>query len=95
MRCSRLYNYSLIDLYTLTLFNFKNFEPESFEFQDKINCFVGDNGVGKTNVLDAIYYLSFGKSYFNSVATQNIGHQQDFFMIEGKYHISDRNETVV
>jgi len=82
-------------LQKLSLFNFKNFESQSFEFQDKINCFVGDNGVGKTNVLDAIYYLSFGKSYFNPVASQNIRHQQDFFMVEGSYEINNRNETVV
>ncbi len=79
----------------LSLFNFKNFESQSFDFQDKINCFVGDNGVGKTNILDAIYYLSFGKSYFNPVASQNIRHHQDFFMIEGKYDVSNRNETIV
>jgi DNA replication and repair protein RecF len=79
----------------LTLFNFKNFESQTFDFQEKINCFVGDNGIGKTNVLDAIYYLSFGKSYFNSVASQNIRHEQDFFMIEGEYDLNERNETIV
>lgn len=79
----------------LSLFNFKNFESQSFDFQEKINCFVGDNGVGKTNVLDAIYYLSFGKSYFNSVASQNIKHEQDFFMIEGEYNLNERSETIV
>jgi DNA replication and repair protein RecF len=79
----------------LSLLNFKNFESQSFDFQDKINCFVGDNGIGKTNVLDAIYYLSFGKSYFNPVATQNIRHYQDFFMIEGNYDINDRKESIV
>jgi DNA replication and repair protein RecF len=79
----------------LSLLNFKNFESKTFEFHDKINCFVGNNGVGKTNVLDAIYYLSFGKSYFNSVASQNIKHHQDFFMIEGNYNVMDRNESIV
>ncbi len=79
----------------LSLFNFKNFESQTFDFQEKVNCFVGDNGVGKTNVLDAIYYLSFGKSYFNSVATQNIRHHQDFFMIEGEYELNERSETIV
>ncbi|WP_372744542.1 DNA replication/repair protein RecF [Lutibacter sp.] len=79
----------------ITLVNFKNFESQSFDFEDKINCFVGDNGVGKTNVLDAIYYLSFAKSYFNSVATQNIRHNEDFFMIEGLYNINDKLETIV
>lgn len=82
-------------LQKLSLFNFKNFESQSFDFQEKINCFVGDNGVGKTNILDAIYYLSFGKSYFNPVATQNIRHQQDFFMVEGAYILNDRKETIV
>jgi len=82
-------------LQKITLVNFKNFESQSFDFEDKINCFVGDNGVGKTNVLDAIYYLSFAKSYFNSVATQNIRHNEDFFMIEGAYEINDRVESIV
>ena len=79
----------------ITLVNFKNFESQSFDFEDKINCFVGDNGVGKTNVLDAIYYLSFAKSYFNPVASQNIRHSEDFFMIEGEYQVNDRKDTVV
>jgi len=56
---------------------------------------VGDNGVGKTNVLDAIYYLSFAKSYFNSVAVQNIKHGEAFFMVEGDYVLNDRNEKIV
>ncbi len=82
-------------LQKITLVNFKNFESQSFDFEDKINCFVGNNGVGKTNVLDAIYYLSFAKSYFNSVATQNIKHSEDFFMIEGSYQLNERIDTVV
>jgi DNA replication and repair protein RecF len=79
----------------LSLINFKNFESQTFDFQHKINCFVGDNGIGKTNALDAIYYLSFGKSYFNSVATQNIRHDQDFFMVQGEYLIDERKNTVI
>ena len=82
-------------LQKITLVNFKNFESESFDFKDKINCFVGNNGVGKTNVLDAIYYLSFAKSYFNSVATQNIKHDEEFFMIEGEYQLKDKVDTVI
>jgi len=82
-------------LQKVTLVNFKNFESQTFDFQEKINCFVGNNGVGKTNVLDAIYYLSFAKSYFNSVATQNIRHSEDFFMIEGEYQINNKTEKVV
>lgn len=82
-------------LQKITVVNFKNFESQTFDFESKINCFVGDNGVGKTNVLDAIYYLSFAKSYFNPVASQNIRHTEDFFMIEGEYQINDRIDTVV
>ena len=82
-------------LQKITLVNFKNFESQTFDFQEKINCFVGNNGVGKTNVLDAIYYLSFAKSYFNSVATQNIRHSEDFFMVEGEYKINEKVDTVV
>ena len=78
----------------LSLINFKNFSSQIFDFEDKINCFVGNNGVGKTNVLDAIYYLSFAKSYFNPVATQNIKHNEEFFVIEGAYFINDRNDSV-
>ena len=79
----------------LSLVNFKNIESQSFDFQEKINCFVGNNGVGKTNVLDAIYYLSFTKSYFNAVAIQNIRHGESFFMIEGNYMLNDRNEKII
>ena len=82
-------------LQKISLVNFKNIESQSFDFQQKINCFVGDNGVGKTNILDAIYYLSFAKSYFNSVAIQNIRHGEGFFMIEGDYLLNDRNEKIV
>ena len=82
-------------LQQLSLVNFKNIASQSFDFQEKINCFVGSNGVGKTNVLDAIYYLSFTKSYFNSVAVQNIKHNESFFMIEGNYLLNGRKETVV
>ncbi len=79
----------------LSLLNFKNFESQTFDFEEKINCFVGKNGVGKTNVLDAIYYLSFAKSYFNPVAIQNIRHDQGFFVVEGDYTIHDRKEKVI
>ena len=82
-------------LQKISLVNFKNIESKTFEFQDKINCFVGNNGVGKTNVLDAIYYLSFAKSYFNSVAVQNIKHGEGFFMVEGDYLLNNRPEKIV
>ena len=72
-------------LQKLSLVNFKNYVNQEFEFTDKINCFVGENGSGKTNILDAIYYLSFCKSYFNSVDSQNILHAEIFFSIHGVY----------
>ncbi len=82
-------------LKSLSLVNYKNFESQSFNFNDKINCFVGNNGVGKTNILDAIYHLSFGKSYFNPVALQNIKHNEDFFVINGEYDKADKTENIV
>ena len=82
-------------LKSLSLINYKNFTSKTFEFDAKINCFVGNNGVGKTNILDAIYHLSFGKSYFNPVTSQNINHNADFFVIDGIYNKSEREEKVV
>lgn len=82
-------------LNTLSLVNYKNFESQTFNFDHKINCFVGANGVGKTNVLDAIYHLSFGKSYFNPVATQNIRHDEEFFVIDGVFDKEDRAEKII
>lgn len=82
-------------LKNLSLINYKNFESQDFEFDSKINCFVGANGIGKTNALDAIYHLSLGKSYFNPVATQNIRHEQDFFVIDGTFKKEDREEKIV
>lgn len=69
----------------LRLANFKNYREAQLSFTDKINCFVGANGAGKTNLLDAIHYLSFCKSYFNPVDSQNINHNEDFFAIHGHY----------
>ncbi len=82
-------------LQQISLVNFKNIDVKTFNFQKKINCFVGDNGIGKTNVLDAIYYLSFTKSYFNPISGQNIRHGEDFFMIEGDYILDKREEKIV
>lgn len=70
-------------LQKLSLLNFKNYAEDELIFCEKINCFVGNNGEGKTNLLDAIHYLSFCKSYFNSIDTQNILHEMDFFIVQG------------
>lgn len=82
-------------LKSLSLINYKNFESVNFDFDTKINCLVGHNGVGKTNILDAIYHLSFGKSYFNPITSQNIKHGTDFFVVEGLYEKLDREEKVI
>jgi DNA replication and repair protein RecF len=79
----------------LSLFNYKNFSEANFDFDDKINCFVGKNGIGKTNVLDAIYHLAIGKSYFNPLAVQNIKHNEDFFVIDGEFEKQKRLEQIV
>jgi DNA replication and repair protein RecF len=82
-------------LKNLSLINYKNIAEASFDFDPKINCFVGRNGVGKTNVLDAIYHLAYGRSYFNPLAVQNIRHGEEFFVIEGNFEKDGRNELVV
>lgn len=69
----------------LELINFKNIASLSLGFSKRVNCFLGDNGEGKTNILDAIHYLSFCKSYFNAIDSQNIRHNDSFFVIQGKY----------
>ena len=79
----------------ISLFNYKNFSEASFEFNSKINCFVGKNGIGKTNVLDAIYHLSYGKSYFNPLAVQNIKHGEEFFVIDAELEKENRTEQIV
>lgn len=79
-------------LQNIKLINYKNFETLDLDLDSKINCFIGNNGVGKTNILEAIYYLSFTKGYFNGIASQHIKHKQDFFVIEGKYQHKKKSE---
>ena len=79
----------------LSLTNYKNFENVKFNFDTKIVCFVGLNGVGKTNVLDSIYHLSHTKSYFNPIPSQNIKHGESFFFISGSYRIEDKEENIL
>lgn len=79
----------------LTLTQYKNIRSKTFDFNPKINCFVGDNGKGKSNILDAIYHLAFGKSYFNPIASQNIQLGEDFFVVEGRYEREEREEKIV
>ncbi len=69
----------------LSLINYKNIQSATLELSPKMNCFIGHNGAGKTNVLDAIYYLSFCHSANNPVDSQVIRHGEEFLMIEGMY----------
>lgn len=79
----------------LQLANFKNYEELDVDFSNNVNCFVGNNGVGKTNLLDALYYLSFCKSYFNPIDSQNIRMGSDFFAIHGHYLIDEKPSTTL
>lgn len=69
----------------LKLANFKSYQDQELDFCGNVNCLVGNNGVGKTNLLDAVYYLSFCKSFFNPQDVQNIRHGEEFFAVHGRY----------
>ncbi len=78
----------------LSIVNYKNIHSGELDFSQKINCFVGDNGMGKTNVLDAIYYLSFCKSPNNPVDAQVINYDEDFFVLQGLYDCVGKEENI-
>jgi len=76
----------------LSLLNFKNLRQVDLTFSSKINCLLGLNGMGKTNLLDAIYYLSFCKSHTHALDPSIICHKEDFFLLQGTY-VTDQNES--
>jgi DNA replication and repair protein RecF len=78
----------------LTVLNYRNIEECGLTFSPKINCFLGNNGMGKTNLLDVIYYLSFCKSHLNPIDNQTIKHDADFFMIYGEYEFGEKRENI-
>ena len=78
----------------ITILNYRNIAECNLVFSPKINCFWGKNGVGKTNLLDTIYYLSFCKSHLNAIDNQLINHNADFFMIQGEYDLDGTAEVV-
>ena len=82
-------------LKNLLLNNYKNFNEIKFDFDSKIICFTGMNGVGKTNIVDAIYHLSYTKSYFNSIQADNIKHDQEYMSISGVYEEDNKEEKIV
>lgn len=73
----------------ISILNYKNLEQVELCFSPKLNCFFGQNGMGKTNLLDAVYFLSFCKSAGNPIDSQNIHHDADFFVIQGFYEAPD------
>ena len=76
----------------ISILNYKNIREATLRFSDKLNCFIGLNGQGKTNILDAIYYLSFTKSAYNSIDSQNISHNEELALIQGKYEQTPSSE---
>jgi DNA replication and repair protein RecF len=78
----------------LSLINFRNYHEISIDFSGGINCLLGHNGAGKTNLLDAIHYLSFCKSYFNSFDNQNILHEEEMFVIQGLFDREGNKEEI-
>lgn len=73
----------------ISILNYKNLEQAELLFSRKMNCIIGKNGMGKTNLMDAVYYLSFCKSATNPIDSQNIRHNQDFFVVQGFYETDD------
>jgi DNA replication and repair protein RecF len=83
---------SFMQIKELQIVQFKNYQEAEISFYEGVNCFVGPNGSGKTNVLDAIYYLSMCRSYLNPIDSQNILFDQPFFMLQSLW-IKDHQEV--
>jgi DNA replication and repair protein RecF len=83
-----------MQLTQLSVLNFKNIREATLAFSPGINCFFGKNGEGKTNLLDAVYYLSFCKSHSNPADSQNITHDAEFFMLQAQYQEGEREEEI-
>lgn len=91
------YDIPVMILRSLNIISYRNLQEVSLEFSDNVNCFVGNNGMGKTNVLDAVYYLSFCKSSVNSQDSLNLRHGDEFFILDGHYvqETTDVTEHIV
>ena len=81
-------------LNNISILNFKNIEEAAMQFSPKVNCFIGNNGMGKTNVLDAVYYLSFSKSFINQGDSMVVRHGADFLMLKGNYTRRGEQEEI-
>lgn len=78
----------------ITLVNFKSYDEAELSFIDGANAFTGNNGAGKTNLLDAIHYLSLCKSYFNPIDSQQIKQEHDLFMLQGVFDKNQNDELI-
>lgn len=81
-------------LKNITLLNFKNYSSAELGFSKTVNAFVGNNGAGKTNLLDAIHYLCLCKSYFNPIDSQQIKANEDLFLVQGDFDRKEKNEKI-
>lgn len=86
---------AMLQLQHITLYQFKNYRSSSFDFSDRIVGIWGKNGVGKTNLLDAIHYLCFTKSYFIRQDNQNVQHGSEGFRLESRLNLNDKTEKTV
>jgi DNA replication and repair protein RecF len=84
-----------LNLKHLSLLNFKNYENLEIDFSEGVNCITGSNGVGKTNLLDAVYYLALTKSYFNPIDKQMVRHEEKMMMVKGEFANADKKEIIV
>jgi len=84
-----------VHLQQLKLTHFKNYERAELRFSPHLNCFVGLNGMGKTNLLDAVYYLCMTKSYFATTERNVMQHEANFFRLEGVFERLDKQEKIV
>lgn len=81
---------------TLSIINFKNIADEQLKLSEQVNCFVGDNGAGKTNILDAVHYLALARSMHTITDAQSVRHSEDAFLLDGRFRRDDgRPEQVV
>lgn len=78
----------------LSVFNFKNYSTVDIELSNGVNAFTGDNGEGKTNLLDAIHYLALCKSFFNSTDPQNVKRGEDIFFLQGAFDLNEIEEFI-
>jgi DNA replication and repair protein RecF len=85
----------VLSLQFISLLQFKNYSNRSFDFTGRITGIYGNNGVGKTNLLDAIHYLCFTKSYFSRLDSNNVQQGKDGFRLEGQFHLQDKEEKAI